>query len=215
MITRHTCYRCRRGMKPQIKSWSVSESHCIDFLLPIWFCNVFWCFCVWHSQHPGSQTARPAADWWRCCQSPAPAWVERACWRWFSCPPCEQSRPGWPQGWRCAEASASFPRSPGGERAKVWWGRAMTAKVEVHMRYEVVFFFKHLSWFIWLVVSSRTNLCEGLRQVGHHLVPVLGQDVVQGGSSLAVLPKHEEAWILLIGRWRRAVVLKVLHWNAE
>lgn len=58
------------------------------------------------------------------------------------------------------------------------------------------------------------NLHERLRQVGHHLVPVLGQDVMQGGSSLAVLPKHEEARILLFRRWWCAVIFKVLHWNA-
>lgn len=64
------------------------------------------------------------------------------------------------------------------------------------------------------MVSSISDLCEGLHQVGHHLVPVLGQDVVQRGSSLAVLPKHKEARILLIGRWRCTVVLEVLHRNA-
>lgn len=65
------------------------------------------------------------------------------------------------------------------------------------------------------MVSSITDLCDGLHQVGHHLVPVLGQDVVQGGSSLAVLPQHKETRILLIGGRRSTVVLEVLHWNAE
>lgn len=72
----------------------------------------------WYSQRPGSRTERPAADWWRCFQSPAPAWVETTCWRWFFCPPCVQSRPGWPRGWRCAEASASILQSPAGENRK-------------------------------------------------------------------------------------------------
>jgi len=65
------------------------------------------------------------------------------------------------------------------------------------------------------MVPSITDLFEGLHQVGHHFVPVLRQDVVQCGSSLAVLPKHEEARVLLIWGRRRAVVLEVLHWNAE
>lgn len=64
------------------------------------------------------------------------------------------------------------------------------------------------------MVRSMTDLCERLHHVGHHLVPVLRQDVVQGGSPLAVLPQHEETGVLLIGRRRGAVVLKVLHWNA-
>lgn len=59
-----------------------------------------------------------------------------------------------------------------------------------------------------------TDLRQRLHQVGHHLVPVLGQDVVQRGSPLAVLPQHEEAGVLLIGRRRRAVVLEVLHRDA-
>lgn len=71
-----------------------------------------------------------------------------------------------------------------------------------------------VSFIVWLQVSSITHLCESLLQVGHHFVPVLSQDVVQGGSSLAVLPKHKETRILLIGRWRCTVVLKVLYWNA-
>lgn len=66
-----------------------------------------------------------------------------------------------------------------------------------------------------LMVCSITYLCEGLHQVGHHFVLVLCQDAVQGGSSLAVLPKHKEARIFLIRRGRGAVVLEVLHRNAE
>lgn len=160
--------------------------------------------CVQHSQHPGSQTARPAADWWPCCQSPAPAWAETTCWRWFSCQPCEQSQPDWPPGWRCAEASASSLQSPGGERQRAGRG---------HHR-ERIFHIRRKGASDWLMVFPITHLREGLHQIGHHLVPVLGQDVVQRGSSLAVLPEHKKARILLIGRRRCTVVLEVLHWNA-
>lgn len=58
------------------------------------------------------------------------------------------------------------------------------------------------------------NLHERLPQVGHHLVPVLCQDVMQSGSSLAVLPKHKEARILLFRGRGCTVILEVLHWNA-
>lgn len=67
---------------------------------------------------------------------------------------------------------------------------------------------------ITVVSESEPDLCERLHQVGHHLILVLCQNVVQCRSSLAVFSEHEEARVLLIRRWRSTVVLKVLHGNA-
>lgn len=82
--------------------------------LQCWRENVKQYFCG-DLQHPGSWRARPAAGWWRCCQSPAPVWAATRWWRWFFCQPREQSWLSSRRGWRCAEPSASFPQTPGGQ----------------------------------------------------------------------------------------------------
>lgn len=59
------------------------------------------------------------------------------------------------------------------------------------------------------------HLREPFLQVGDYFISVLNEDAVQRGPALTVLSQHKEARVFLLRRRGGAVVLKLLHWDAE